>query len=190
MRTPEIIVIDDFLMDPDAIRSLALQQTFIKMHSAGVRTKEQFLHVAPYREEFERLLGRRLTNWDDNSDNGRFQCCLATDAIPYHTDSQSRAGVLFLTPHAPMDAGLSLYRGRLSGLRRRTSDPGLMELTFGDGAEFDRGRWEEVDRIGNIYNRLVLFDAELAHGASAYFGSSITDGRLFQNFFFNFDAPR
>jgi hypothetical protein len=60
-----------------------------------------------------------------------------------------------------------------------------MELTFGAGAEFDRSRWEEVDRVGNIYNRLVLFDALYAHGASAYFGSSLNDGRLFQNFFFD-----
>jgi hypothetical protein len=60
-----------------------------------------------------------------------------------------------------------------------------MRLTFGDGAEFDRGRWEEVDRVANLYNRLVLFDAHLAHGASAYFGDRLEDARLFQNFFFN-----
>jgi Family of unknown function (DUF6445) len=187
MRCPELIVVDDFLQDPDAVRRLALAQPFVKTHSAGVRTEQQFLHVAPYREEFERLLGRRLTNWDDNSANGRFQCCFATDAIPYHSDSQSRAGVLFLTPDAPVEAGLSLFRGRLSGLRRRSPDARLMELTFGGGAEFDRSRWEEVDRIGNVYNRLVLFDAHLAHGATAYFGSDVTNGRLFQNFFFNLE---
>jgi hypothetical protein len=70
-------------------------------------------------------------------------------------------------------------------LRRRVQDPEQMRKTFGDGAEFDRGRWEEIDRVGNIYNRLVLFDAHLCHGASAYFGDTITNGRLFQNFFFN-----
>ena len=187
MRCPEIIVVDDFLEDPDAIRRLALEQPFVKMHSAGVRTERQFLHVAPYRERFEQLLGGRLTNWDDNAANGRFQCCFATDAIPYHSDSQALAGVLFLTPDAPISAGLSLYRGRLSGLRRRSPDARLMQLTFGGGAEFDRSRWEEVDQIGNIYNRLVLFDAHLAHGASAYFGADVASGRLFQNFFFNLE---
>jgi hypothetical protein len=185
MHMPTIIVADEFLNDPDSVRVLALQQKFVKMHSAGVRTEARFLHVAPFREEFERILGRSLTNWDDNLANGRFQCCFASDAIPYHSDSQSFAGVLFLTPDAPIEAGISFFRGRLGGLRRRSSDPRLMELTFGGGAEFDRGRWEVIDSIGNIYNRLVLFDAHLAHGASAYFGSTIFDGRLFQNFFFN-----
>ncbi len=186
MQSLQIIVVDDFLKDPDAVRSLALKQTFVKMHCAGIRTEQHFRDIAPYQVEFEQLLGRSVTNWDDNAANGRFQCCFASDAIPYHTDTQSAAGVLFLKPGAPIEAGLSFYRGRLSGLRGRSSDPSLMELTFGGGAEFDRSRWEEVDRVANLYNRLVLFNAQLAHGASAYFGTNLMDGRLFQNFFFNF----
>jgi hypothetical protein len=185
MRAPTIAVVDDFLADPDAVRAVALQQTFVKMHAAGLRTEAQFLHLAPYRQAFEHILGRGLTNWDDNLANGRFQVCFASDAIPYHSDSQSFAGVLFLTPDAPLEAGISFFRGRLSGLRRRSSDARLMQLTFGGGAEFDRSRWEEIDRVANIYNRLVLFDAHMAHGASAYFGSTVENGRLFQNFFFN-----
>lgn len=187
MQSLSVIVLDDFLDDPDAVRKLALTQKFVKMHSAGVRTDRSFLHLAPYRERFEEILQKRLTNWADNAANGRFQCCFASDAIPYHTDSQSAAGVLFLTPDAPIKAGLSFFRGRLSGLRGRSQDPQLMELTFGGGAEFDGSRWDEVDRVGNLYNRLVLFNARLAHGASAYFGDNILNGRLFQNFFFDFE---
>ena len=56
------------------------------------------------------MLGRPVTNWDDNDANGRFQCCFSSDSVPYHSDSQSRAGVLFLTPNAPIEAGLSLSR--------------------------------------------------------------------------------
>jgi hypothetical protein len=185
VHTPSIIVVDDFLEDPDSVRALALAEPFVKMHAAGLRTQGQFLHLAPYREQFERLIGRALTNWDDNDANGRFQCCFASDAIPYHSDSQSYAGVLFLTPRAPVEAGLSFFSGRLTGLRRRSPDPDLMARTFGGGAEFDRSRWHEVDRVANLYNRLVLFDAHLAHGASAYFGDRIENARLFQNFFFN-----
>lgn len=178
-RIPQLIVVDDFLANPGEVRSIALAQDFVKTHAAGLRTEEQFRHLAPYREEFERLLGRRVSNWDDNDANGRFQCCFATDAIPYHSDSQSMAGVLFLTPNAPPTAGLSLLKSKRSGLRRRVKDPDLMKATFGNGAEFDFNCWEVIDSVSNIYNRLVLFDAYLCHGASAYFGSSISDGRLF-----------
>jgi hypothetical protein len=185
MSAPHILVIDDFLRDPDAVRATALAQPFVKMHSAGLRTEARFLHLAPYRDEFERLLSCSLTHWDDNAANGRFQICFAADRIPYHSDSQSYAAVLFLTPDAPVDAGLSFFRGRRSGLRRRSTDQRLMALTFGTDAEFNREYWEEIDRIANLYNRLVLFDAHLAHGASAYFGDRLENARLFQNFFFD-----
>jgi hypothetical protein len=185
MRKPQLIVIDDFLSNPDEVRAHALKQNFVKMHCAGLRTVEQFRDIAPYRTSFEQLTGSELTHWDDNAANGRFQCCIASDAIPYHSDSQDYAGILFLTPHAPMAAGVSFFESRLGGLRSRTSDPDRMRKTFGDGAEFDRSRWIEVDRIANLYNRLVLFDAHLCHGASAYFGDTLENGRLFQNFFFN-----
>lgn len=184
-RPPQLIVIDDFLDNPDEVRAVALAQPFEKMHCAGLRTQQRFLHLAPYRERFETLLGRTLSNWDDNLANGRFQCCFASDAVPYHSDSQSYAAVLFLTPDAPLEAGVSFFKGRRSGLRRRSSDAGLMALTFGADAEFDRSQWIEVDRVANLYNRLVLFDAHLAHGASAYFGDRLENARLFQNFFFN-----
>lgn len=186
-RPPQLIVIDEFLDNPDEVRAVALAQPFEKMHCAGLRTQQRFLHLAPYRERFEAVLGRTLSNWDDNLANGRFQCCFASDAVPYHSDSQSYAAVLFLTPDAPLEAGVSFFKGKRSGLRRRSSDAGLMALTFGADAEFDRSQWIEVDRVANLYNRLVLFDAHLAHGASAYFGDRLENARLFQNFFFNLE---
>ena len=39
--------------------------------------------------------------------------------------------------------------------------------------------------VDSQLSRLGLFDAHLAHGASAYFGDAIENARLFQNFFFN-----
>jgi len=180
-----IWVVDDFLRNPDEVRDIALRQKFYKTHSAGVRTKDSFLHLAPYREQFEELVQARATDWEINEANGRFQCCLASDSVPYHSDSQSHAGVLFLTPEAPIKAGLSFFMSKETGLRRRSKNADLMMKTFGGGAEFDQKKWEEVDRIGNVYNRLVIFDAMLAHGASSYFGETIQNGRLFQNFFFN-----
>jgi hypothetical protein len=42
-----------------------------------------------------------------------------------------------------------------------------------------------VDRIGNIYNRLILYRGDLFHVSLDYFGRNIADGRLFQTFFLN-----
>jgi hypothetical protein len=42
-----------------------------------------------------------------------------------------------------------------------------------------------VDTVGNIFNRLVIFDGGLIHSASDYFGWDIASSRLFHMFFFN-----
>ena len=49
----------------------------------------------------------------------------------------------------------------------------------------DSEPWEEVDRIGNIYNRLILFKSHNIHSVSKYFGENINNSRLFQLFFFD-----
>ena len=63
-----------------------------------------------------------------------------------------------------------------------------VQLLDGDifhGGFFDETKWEVVDQIGNIYNRLVLWHGKAVHSASVYFGKDIEDSRLFQVFFFN-----
>jgi hypothetical protein len=49
----------------------------------------------------------------------------------------------------------------------------------------DYTKWEMVDRVGNIFNRLIMYRADNYHVSLDYFGKDINDGRLFQVFFFN-----
>jgi hypothetical protein len=42
-----------------------------------------------------------------------------------------------------------------------------------------------VDVLGNVYNRLVIFDASAIHSASQYFGTVKENSRLWQMFFFD-----
>jgi len=49
-----------------------------------------------------------------------------------------------------------------------------------DGTSF-----EPVDVLGNVYNRLVIFDASCIHSASQYFGTVMENSRLWQMFFFD-----
>jgi hypothetical protein len=54
-----------------------------------------------------------------------------------------------------------------------------------DGETQDVTKWELVDRIGNVYNRLILYRSDIYHTSLDYFGKDIQDGRLFQVFFLN-----
>ena len=49
----------------------------------------------------------------------------------------------------------------------------------------DMTKWKLVDRIGNIFNRLILFNSNRFHMSMDYFGDKKENGRLFQVFFFS-----
>jgi hypothetical protein len=44
---------------------------------------------------------------------------------------------------------------------------------------------ELVGTTGNVFNRLVLFDAKCIHSANEYFGTTKENSRLFHLFFFD-----
>lgn len=80
------------------------------------------------------------------------------------------AGLIYLTPDAPVDQGLKLWRNRDRGRDYDWMTP--------------RENWERVDEIGNVFNRLVLARGNLPHSGAAGWGAGVEDGRLFQTFFF------
>lgn len=195
---PKILVSDDFYEKPDAVRQFALQQQFQfnEKYHKGRRTNKQFLFPG-VKERFEKLLQRRITVWDNHAHNGVFQICMAGDQLVYHSDLQSYAAVVFLTPNAPLQAGLRTVRSKLTKLRRPPTEQDakaanvdtttLLSLTYGNKL-LDGTAWDTVDLIGNVYNRLVIWDAQLIHAAADYFGHDNETSRLFQIFFFDVEA--
>lgn len=182
---PSVVVVDEVYADPLAVRAFALAQPF-HAHPAshkGERTDQSFLFPG-LQELIERRLGGviRAADWT-RAPNGCFQWCKAGDPLVYHTDAQEWAGVLFLTPDAPVQCGTTLFKSRATQRRKADVDPGAVFA----GGFLDATRFEPVDVIGNVFNRLVLFDARLIHAASQYFGTDAATGRLFQMFFFNLE---
>jgi hypothetical protein len=54
-----------------------------------------------------------------------------------------------------------------------------------DNFSQDMTKWELIDRVGNVFNRLILFNSKRYHMSLDYFGNSKENGRLFQVFFFS-----
>ncbi len=202
-RRPSILVVDDFYAEPERVREFALRQEFREdtRYHKGRRTEER--HLFPWvREEFQRLLGVKITDWTQQRYNGVFQFCTPADPLVVHSDSQDYAAVVYLTPNdavpgSPVLYGTTFYRSMEFGLRASPtladSDRlgiGHHELTrrmYG-GKLLDPGAWEVVDNVGNVFNRLVIWNARQVHAATGYFGSTPADSRLFQLFFFNVAA--
>lgn len=186
---------DGFYEKPDQIREIALSKDFHEStYHKGKSTREQFLFPG-LKERFEELLGRKIVKWQEHGRNGVFQYCVAGDTLVYHSDLQSYAGVVFLTPDAPPQSGTTFYRSREFGLDHCPSDDEARAMGFQNAGEMvrrmyggrllDRTAWEKVDEIGNVYNRLALWNGNRVHSASEYFGSTKEDGRLFHIFFFD-----
>lgn len=182
---PSLIIADNFYENPDEVRQFALQCDF-KAHPEnhkGQRTDECY-RFKGLKERFEDLIGLKIKNWDKYGTNGCFQLCIGGDQIVYHRDEQQYGGVLFLSPNAPVPGGTALYRSvHTKKMKVKGSEA---DKVFKNGF-LDSSQFEMVDRVGNVYNRLALFDAQIIHSGLDYFGNSKDNGRLFQLFFFDLD---
>ena len=191
---PSLVVVDDFYNDPDAVRDFALGQEFnphIESHK-GQRTELSF--VFPGTKEFlEDSLKKKITKWDYGT-NGVFQFCTSADQLVYHVDGQKYAAVVYLTPDAPPSCGSSFWKSKNNGLMhypkesdcdRLGKDTEELFWEMFNGDFYDGTNWELVDVIGNVYNRMAIWDAQLVHSATKYFGNKKENSRLFHMFFFD-----
>lgn len=180
---PSLVVVDNFLDNPDQVRGFALSQKYEESsdYYKGRRTYERYLSDS-LKLEFQDLIGQKIVSWDDQPMNGRFQFCTPQDPLVYHQDTQNYAGLLFLTPDAPYNTGTSFFAHKETRLRIPRTQEEVYKVF--DGGNYDSTKFELVDTVGNVYNRLVIFHSKQLHSASCYFGKHIKDSRLFQIFFF------
>lgn len=100
------------------------------------------------------------------------------------------AGVLYLTPDAPLNSGTSLYRKNASFDQekyKQACDESDERFKAGE-IVMDTGfhsMFDETVRINNVYNTLILFEGDIFHAANNFFGSTLEDSRLAQVFFVN-----
>jgi glycosyltransferase involved in cell wall biosynthesis len=181
---PRLWIVDNFYADPYTVRDFVLQQEFDSDldYYKGKRTKEQFI-IPGTKEAFEKIIGKKITNWTETHGMcGRFQYCTAEDDLVYHCDGQTLAGMIYLTPDAPFSCGTSLYAHKKTGLRNEND---FEDTNVFEGGFYDKSKFELVDTAGNVFNRLVLFDAKCIHSANEYFGTTKENSRLFHLFFFD-----
>lgn len=182
-------IVDSFYSNPDKVRKFALEQDYLEgglgRGFIGRRTHQQFLFPG-LKEKFQDIMGMKITNWESHGMNGRFQVAWSGEPLVYHCDSQRWAGMLYLSPGAPFQCGTTLYAHKQT--RARTYYDQGWDAAWQDvpgDCHLDGTPFEPVDVLGNVYNRLVIFDASCIHSASQYFGTVTTNARLWQMFFFD-----
>lgn len=191
---PELIVVDNFYRDPDAVREYALHQEFVeqKAYHKGKRTTKSYI-PSWIKSEFERYLDRPIKEFVGAT--GVFQYCTAEDLVVYHFDTQEYAAMVYLTPDAPLQSGTSTYKSKHTGLMHAATNVEAYKYqmepwqvnakSLGNTNLYDRHNYDLVDSVANVYNRMVIFNAQALHAATSYFGSTKENARLFHLFFFN-----
>jgi hypothetical protein len=185
------LTIDNFYSDPMKVREFALSQEFkVRGNYPGQRT-ESFLNDTLKKKMRDILypFAGEITWWGGEY-TGSFQYTVATDRSWIHADSTTDwACLIYLTPDAPLSSGTGIFRHKATGWQnydyKRENEPGYKESAPPGDEMQDYTKWEMVDRIGNVFNRCVMYRADNYHVSLDYFGKNMHDGRLFQVFFFN-----
>jgi hypothetical protein len=201
MNLYPVTVISDFYTNPDEIRKYALAQKYTYCHEMkdigyvfpGSRTKElRDLSQSLYEKICKKLISvfhipeHDVMRWQINTSfqivEGEYESGLI------HQDQNTVfAGVLYLTPDAPLDSGTSLFKKNAS-----YDEKLYLKLIQENDERFKRkepidfsyhSMFDEVVRVNNVYNTLILFEGDIHHCANKFFGQTKQDSRLAQVFF-------
>jgi hypothetical protein len=191
-----LIIIDNFYTNALETREYILKQPFsVRGNYPGQRT------ISYATESLKEIIqgyitpfGGKITTFHipkpDNSDaaeiyNGAFQYTTSRDRSWVHIDGFNNwAGVVYMTPDAPLTAGTSFYQFH-DGTRNKREMEVMNNKSQTDHWSQDITKWKLVDQVGNVFNRLILFNSYRFHMSMDYFGDSKENGRLFQVFFFS-----
>lgn len=202
MNLYPVTVVQDFYDNPDEIRKYALMQKYTYRHEMkadidyvfpGSRTKElRELSQSLYEKVCKKLISvfhipeHDLMQWEIKTS---FQIVEGEygHGLIHQDQNTVFAGVLYLTPDAPLDGGTSLFR------KNATYNDALYweaikknDENFKKKAPIDfsyHSMFDEVVRMNNVYNTLILFEGDMHHCANHFFGETKDNARLAQVFF-------
>jgi hypothetical protein len=207
-KMDSIIVIDNFLPNPDEVRKMALSQAYIKNTKEtiakskfpGARTGE----LTKINPEYADLINRKLVSAVYNAGQSSIISVKITSEFQYvtgsygfgkvHRDPADVAAVLYLTPNAPADTGTEFYK------QVNYDIPHELVVAYSDvcssiamGIPITEeqqkikdeylSNYVKTDVVANIYNRIIIYPSNYPHCATRYFGNTLEDARLTQVLF-------
>lgn len=203
MARPLTTIIDNFYSEPDAVRKHGLAMS-LSWDEELMAWRTQRYCPRGIRKRIETVTNCSIRNWEDETvrvsyRNGAFFTGFSegkyaqVPSVHYDIPKGWMTLLIYLTPNAPSDAGISMWQHRETGLTAGPTqqDAKRLKLSLSELSDIlakdseNPRRWKEIDRIGNIYNRAVMFTSGRLHSASRHFGKNQLTGRVFQAFRFS-----
>jgi hypothetical protein len=196
---PSIILIDDFLTDPDQARRQALRLSFDRSRKNGNYPgvlSDTSMPVAGLEAAVSRILGVAVQP-AAGTVHGHLRLTLRHDRgfSGVHIDPAFYSGILYLSAPEHCRGGTDFFRHRRTGLERVPSDPLAIaragyddiNMLIEDVVNKDTlspSRWERTFTAPMRFNRLILFSPWMFHNSAAGFGDKAENGRLAYLMFF------
>ncbi|WP_037551706.1 DUF6445 family protein [Sphingomonas sp. URHD0057] len=197
-----LIIIDDFLAEPEVLRQRALS---LKYENAGTypgRNSIERIKIESLADEVSFIVRERLCEPTPPQSHAKCRLTLASDNEPgrIHVDPSVWSGILYLSRPEDCRGGTEFYRHIPTGtdeVPRKVEQ--INALGYAASAEMghqilekdggDRSKWELTMTVPMRYNRLVLLRPWLWHTSGPGFGDSAENGRLVYLMFFFRPAP-
>jgi hypothetical protein len=198
-----LIVIDNFLQDPNSIRKKALSHIFTANQEndstfPGKRTEVLATIDPEYNAQMFKKLTTVLFNLDQSSYSADIKSYFQLISADFcrgwvhkdNPDKEDIAGVLYLNPNAPINSGTEFYKVK-NGVEIKDYTHVKKPFVMGkikkedavDSLRENNNQYELTDFISNKYNRLILYPSHWLHCAGEYFGETNETSRLTQVFF-------
>tara|TARA_B100000131_G_scaffold42392_1_gene38155 strand:- start:39 stop:704 length:666 start_codon:yes stop_codon:yes gene_type:complete len=188
-----VTIVDDFFLDPNAIRDFALSLDYPMVGSHYPGKRSNFLHEVDFKffnyfgNKIFSLFGTPPLQWGMNVNFQKIE--------PYaedkwdrknrgwiHKDNQSTkniegsifGGIVYLNPNPDPDTGTSIYKTKRGFTFSSQYEMGQKMKLYG-GEELDDNEYNKVYdetneqfvetiKVDNVYNRLLLFSGNTYHG--------------------------
>ena len=194
-----IIIVDDFLDDPQELRAAALKLTYPEQDGAFPgRNSLQRINVSGLTEAVSRIVGEPLALLSPPQSHAKCRITLAADVgrAKVHVDRSHWSGVLYLSRDEDCRGGTQFFRHRRTGTDHLPLNDQQMaamgctslrqvhqEIIEKDSN--DDTKWELSMLVPMRFNRLLVLRPWLWHTAGPAFGDSIENGRLVYLMFFD-----
>jgi len=196
-----VTVVDNFYENPDEVRSFALAQEYKFCHEIkninytfpGSRTEDLSVIHPELMQKCCLKLTSLFHNFDHDAMRWQITSCFQSVTKEYergvihHDNNTVFAGVLYLAPNAPQSSGTTLYKTG-KDFDQEVYQRALLanDERFKMNQPVDtsyHGMFDEIVKVENVYNTLILYEGHHHHAANEFFGETRETSRLAQVFF-------
>ena len=194
-----LVVVDDFLDNPVALRDAALRLTYPDRGETNFpgRNSVERINIEGLSAQASRVVGEPLEPMPPPQAHGKCRITLGNDRgrAKVHVDAAHWSGILYLTRPEHCRGGTEFFRHRATGTDRAPFNDAearahgyesakAMTAAILDRDGTDDASWEPTMQVPMRFNRLLMLRPWLWHTAGETFGTSLEDGRLVYLMFF------